>query len=145
MSKATRKARLLQLAKEQAAKKPQPKSAQEVALDLVSRKLTLDRFKGMFRSYAAAISYVKDELGVDCSSVDLQPTEANWDAIYRASLAVEAERFSDPTLLAPPDRPRKTRQQSIEERQWEREVLRITQEDSQYTSNGGPSKYSGAY
>jgi hypothetical protein len=145
MSKAARKARLLALAKEQAAKKPKPKSAQELALETVSRKLTLDRFKGMFRSYAAAIGYVRDELGVDVSTVDLQPTEGNWDAIYRASLAVEAERFTDPTLLAPPDRPRKTRQQSIEERQWEREQQRIAQEDQHYTSNIGPTKYGSAY
>jgi len=144
MSKATRKARLLALAKE-ATKAPPPKSAQEVALEVVSRKLSLERFKGMFRSYTQAFAYVRDELGVDTTHLDLTPSEGNWRTIYDASLVIEAERFTDPTLLAPPDRPRKTRQQSIEERQWERECLRIAQEDQHYTCNGGPTKYSSAY
>lgn len=138
-AKADRKARLLALAEQ--VKQPEPQTPEEVALAVVSRKLTLDRFKAMFRTYLQAAAYVRDELLVDISHLDQLGTDDNWRAIYDAAVRVEAERFIDPAQLEPPDRPRKTRLQSMHEREWERELSRMITEDTQLVSNGGPSKF----
>jgi hypothetical protein len=143
-TQAERRARLLALATE-AVQAPTPKTAQEQALDLVARKLSLERFRAMFRSYTQAAAWVRDELGVDTSGLDDSASEANWEHIYQASLHIEAEQFTDPQSLAPPDRPRKTLQQTLEEREWEREVQRMQVEDQHFTANGGPQKFGQAY
>lgn len=143
-TRAERRARLLELATE-AIQAPTPQTAQEQALAVVQRKLSLERFRAMFRSYTQAAAYVRDELGVDTQSLDGTASEANWLHIYQASLHIEAELFTDPTQLAPPDRPRKTLQQTLEEREWEREQQRMQVEDQHFTANGGPHKFSQAY
>lgn len=144
-TKAERRAKLLQLARD-ASTQPAPQSAKEAALQVVARKLSLERFKAMFRSFTQASAYVRDELGVNTASLDTQEgTDQNWLLIYEASLAVEAQQFSDPLALAPPDRPRKTREQTLQEKEWERELARMSDEDQRFTSNGGPTKYGASY
>lgn len=139
-----RKARLLALAQE-AAKSAAPPSKEDKARDLASRKLTPERFRGMFRTYAAAALYVYSELHQSISHLDGLPSEENWQALYQLAIAVEAQSFSDPQQLAPPERPRKTALQAAEEREWEREVQRMAGEDAHLHSNIGPSKYGSAY
>lgn len=142
-TKAQRKAKLLELARKEA--QPSIKKVDNTVA-VVTKKVPFESFRGMFKHYIQARSWIRDELQLNVEHIDLDPSDENWAALYEMSIAWEAARFTDKTQLNPPARPRKTVAQTILEKEWAREQAKLVIEDNErFTTNGGPRKFGQTY